>query len=54
MEHLKGNKKALESITALRRLLANGVIDGEEYTSIRKKIMDKYGQYLSPIRATLG
>jgi len=53
MDDKKGKEQALKAITSLRQLVGLEVISSEEYTSIRNKVMAKYGKYLSPIRATL-
>jgi len=50
MEEKKEHRKALAAIGAYRQLKGLGLMNPEEDTAISKRIQNKYGKYLSPIR----
>lgn len=46
----KNSTKAIEVLTSARILHNAKIINETEYTDIKKRIMDKYMSYLSPLR----
>ena len=52
-EKQNGKKNALDGFSAISTLVNLGVITDSEYMNIRNRIKEKYGKYLSSIKATM-
>lgn len=50
MDENKQNLKALKAISAWRQLDALKLLNNEERSNIKEKIMALYGKYLNPLR----